>query len=512
MHEEYSRGIPIGRIGRPDEIAVGGRAFGPQGPRRVRRPDDPGQRRVDDGAGHERAAESVAGRRYASCPDMPGLTTFARLPRIEDVDGCDVAVVGIPFDTGVSYRPGARFGPAHIRQCSRVLRPYNPRWRCRRSPASRWSTPATSPVPLTTSPPRCGRSKSRRRRLIDSGAKIVTPRRRPHHRLPPAARTSPPLRTGGVGALRRSPRHVGHVFRRTADPRHPVSARRGGGPVRRRPQRTRRHSRGAVHAGRSRRRMRNWDSPIVHCSAFETRTVADVVEQLRTTIGDHPLYVSIDIDVLDPAHAPLRAHPRSAACPVANSSRLVRGFEGLNLVGADIVEVAPAYDHAEITGIAAAYLAYEFVSLLAQKCQPMSLPAAPVPWPNGARCAASFSFDVDAESAMLGRLHQARQPDVGDQSPGLRAPYRYPAAAGNPCRTRCHVHLLRAGLHRGALPRRDQGDRRRRTRDRASRLPPRTHVRSDGERRSRRSSTAAWKHSTPSRACGPPAIARRCGS
>ena len=56
-------------------------------------------------------------------PRYAGLTTFARLPRIEDVAGCDVAVVGIPFDTGVSYRPGARFGPAHIRQCSRVLRP-----------------------------------------------------------------------------------------------------------------------------------------------------------------------------------------------------------------------------------------------------------------------------------------------------------------------------------------------------------------------------------------------------
>jgi len=59
-------------------------------------------------------------------PRFAGLTTFARLPRIEDVEGCDVAVVGIPFDTGVSYRPGARFGPSHIRQCSRVLRPYNP--------------------------------------------------------------------------------------------------------------------------------------------------------------------------------------------------------------------------------------------------------------------------------------------------------------------------------------------------------------------------------------------------
>src|SRR4051812_5350296 len=59
-------------------------------------------------------------------PRYAGLSTFARLPRLEDVSGADVAIVGVPFDAGVSYRPGARFGPAHIRQSSRLLRPYNP--------------------------------------------------------------------------------------------------------------------------------------------------------------------------------------------------------------------------------------------------------------------------------------------------------------------------------------------------------------------------------------------------
>jgi agmatinase len=59
-------------------------------------------------------------------PRYAGLATFARLPRIEDVEHADIAVVGIPFDSGVSYRPGARFGPAHVREASRLLRPYNP--------------------------------------------------------------------------------------------------------------------------------------------------------------------------------------------------------------------------------------------------------------------------------------------------------------------------------------------------------------------------------------------------
>ncbi|MBN9612747.1 MAG: arginase family protein, partial [Actinobacteria bacterium] len=59
-------------------------------------------------------------------PRYAGIATFAKLPRIEDVPAADIAVVGVPFDTGVSFRPGARFGPSHVREASRLLRPYNP--------------------------------------------------------------------------------------------------------------------------------------------------------------------------------------------------------------------------------------------------------------------------------------------------------------------------------------------------------------------------------------------------
>src|SRR5437868_2212350 len=59
-------------------------------------------------------------------PRYGGEATFARLPRLQDVERADVAIIGVPFDSGVSYRPGARFGPSHIRESSRLLRPYNP--------------------------------------------------------------------------------------------------------------------------------------------------------------------------------------------------------------------------------------------------------------------------------------------------------------------------------------------------------------------------------------------------
>src|SRR5699024_3396547 len=59
-------------------------------------------------------------------PRFAGPATFARLPRLDQVPAADVKVIGVPFDTGVSYRPGARFGPTHVRESSRLLRPYNP--------------------------------------------------------------------------------------------------------------------------------------------------------------------------------------------------------------------------------------------------------------------------------------------------------------------------------------------------------------------------------------------------
>ena len=105
----------------------------------------------------------------------------------------------------------------------------------------------------------------------------------------------------------------------------------------------------------------------MHCREFARRPIDDVIEGLRGRIGDAPLYVSIDIDVLDPAHAPATGTPEAGGMTSRELLEIVRGFDGLNLVGADIVEVSPVYDHAEITGVAAANLAYEFVSLFARQ-------------------------------------------------------------------------------------------------------------------------------------------------
>ena len=87
--------------------------------------------------------------------------TFARLPRIDQVPSADVSIVGVPFDSGVSYRPGARFGPGHVRAASKLLRPYNPAWVSSRSPPSRSPTAATSRSIRSTSTTRSPRSTRR---------------------------------------------------------------------------------------------------------------------------------------------------------------------------------------------------------------------------------------------------------------------------------------------------------------------------------------------------------------
>lgn len=85
-------------------------------------------------------------------PRYAGPATFARLPRLDEVGGkADVAVVGVPFDSGVSYRPGARFGGNAIREASRLLRPYNPAQDASPSPSRRSPTPVTSPRTPSTS-------------------------------------------------------------------------------------------------------------------------------------------------------------------------------------------------------------------------------------------------------------------------------------------------------------------------------------------------------------------------
>jgi agmatinase len=297
-------------------------------------------------------------------PRYAGEATFARLPRLDEVSQADVAILGVPFDSGVSYRPGARFGPSHIRESSRLLRPYNPALQ----------------VPVFAS-----------QQVADAGDLAVNPfniddaigaiERSAHALL---ERTRFVLTLGGDHTVALP------MLRAVSAVHGPVAvvhfdahldtwdtyfgaAYTHGTPFRRAAEEGLLDRTGCLHVGTRGPLYTDADLDqdselgfqVIPAPDVEQLGVPGMVERIAQRVGDRPVYVSIDIDVLDPAHAPGTGTPEAGGLTSRELLAALRSFARLNLVGADIVEVAPAYDHAQITGIAAAHVGYELLSALA---------------------------------------------------------------------------------------------------------------------------------------------------
>ena len=116
---------------------------------------------------------------------------------------------------------------------------------------------------------------------------------------------------------------------------------------------------------------------VVRADDYGVDPVSSIVDRMRRRLEDAPVYVSVDIDVLDPAHAPGTGTPEAGGLSSRELLTTLRGLVGTRVVGADLVEVAPAYDHAEITGLAAAQLGYELLSLWAADAGGHSEPSGP---------------------------------------------------------------------------------------------------------------------------------------
>ena len=104
----------------------------------------------------------------------------------------------------------------------------------------------------------------------------------------------------------------------------------------------------------------------VACTDYDRLGLDGVITAMRERLGDGPVYVSVDIDVVDPGMAPGTGTPEAGGLTSRELLATLRGLQGLHVVSADIVEVAPAYDHAEVTGIAAAHVGYELLSVMAR--------------------------------------------------------------------------------------------------------------------------------------------------
>ena len=297
-------------------------------------------------------------------PRFAGHSTFARLPRLEDVDDYHVAVVGVPFDSGVTYRPGARFGPSYIRQGSRLLRPYNPALAV--SPFAGVQVVdagdiAANPFSIEDA---LGQIEAGVRELSAGGRNVVI-LGGDHTIALPALRALKDQH--GPIALVHFDAHLdtwdtyfdapythGTPFRRAWEEGLLDAARTMHIGIR-----------GSLYSEKDLADDAAMGFSIVHARDMDRLGADRVVEMVRERVGDAPVYLSIDIDVLDPGFAPGTGTPEAGGLTSRELLAIVRGFAGANVVGGDIVEVAPPYDHAEITAIAAANLAYEYCSVFA---------------------------------------------------------------------------------------------------------------------------------------------------
>ncbi|WP_377268962.1 agmatinase [Peterkaempfera sp. SMS 1(5)a] len=302
-------------------------------------------------------------------PRFAGPATFARLPRLDQVESCDVAVVGVPFDTGVSYRPGARFGPSAVREASRLLRPYHPGLDV--SPFETLQVAdagdiACNPFHIDEAVETIEQAAGD---LQDDGATLVTIGG-DHTIALPLLRAA--ARRHGPVALLHFDAHLdtwdtyfgaeythGTPFRRAVE--EGILDTEAVSHV---------GTRGPLYGKKDLEDDKRLGFGIVTSSDVMRRGVDEVVDALRQRIGDRPLYISIDIDVLDPAHAPGTGTPEAGGLTSRELLEILRGLAGTRLIGADVVEVAPAYDHAEITSVAASHVAYDLVSLLALNRKP----------------------------------------------------------------------------------------------------------------------------------------------
>ena len=299
-------------------------------------------------------------------PRFAGPSTFARLPELRDVSRCDIAILGIPFDAGTSYRPGARFGPQSIRQASRHLRTqYHPSYDTEpfvEQQVADAGDISCNPFNIEEAVGQIQMAATEMLGKVDSiislggDHTIALPLLRAvNHFHGPVALVHFDAHLDTWDTYFGAPYTHGTPFRRAAEEKLFLD-----------------HA--SMHVGirgplYSRDDLDNDEElgfKVGHCDEFQKEGLDHVASRIKERVGDNPMYLSIDIDVLDPAHAPGTGTPEIAGISSRELLGVLREFDGLNIISADVVEVSPAYDHAELTSLAAATIVYEIINLLAR--------------------------------------------------------------------------------------------------------------------------------------------------
>jgi agmatinase len=297
-------------------------------------------------------------------PRFSGVRTFMRLPNVQDLENADAAIVGAPFDTGGTFRVGARFGPESIRSISHLLRRYNPGLGV--GIFDHVSVIDYGDVPVVPG-------------YIEESYKRIAERLEPIHRAGVVpivlggdhSIALPELRAAAAvyGALALvqfdshpdtwdayfGQRHThGTPFRRAVeegllDPSRSIQV----------------GMRGSIYDEGDWNDAREMGFDLVPTDEVRQLGIPAVIERIRERVGDAKAYVSFDVDFVDPAFAPGTGTPEIGGFTSREAQEFVRGLAGLEIVGCDVVEVLPPYDPAQVTALLAANVAHEFLSVFA---------------------------------------------------------------------------------------------------------------------------------------------------
>ena len=296
-------------------------------------------------------------------PRFAGPTTMMRLPARDSAEGLDACFVGVPFDIGTSNRSGTRFGPRQIRSESVLLRPYN--MGTRAAPFDALAVAdigdvATNPYNLLDSV----------RRIEEAYDAIL-------------AHGCRPLTLGGdhtialpiLRALRRKHGPIGlvHVDAHADINDHMFGEKIAHGtPFRRAVEEGLLDCKRVVQIGLrgSGYAAEDFDWPraqgfrVVQAEECWNRSLDPLMEEVRAQVGGGPVYITFDIDGLDPSVAPGTGTPEMGGLTGAQGLQVVRGCRGLDVVGADLVEVSPPYDPSGNTALIGANLLFEMLCVL----------------------------------------------------------------------------------------------------------------------------------------------------
>ncbi len=293
-------------------------------------------------------------------PEMTygGALSFLRRPYCRDLDGIDVAVMGIPFDNAVTFRPGCRLGPQAIRAASVQLAELH---------AFPWGFDPFETLSV-----------------VDFGDVYLDPHH-PESVAPAIEAQAADIIAGGTKLLSLGGDHsVAYPLLKAHAERHgPVSLIQfdahcdtwedDGTCTNHGTMFARAVAEGIVDVKRSTQvGLRTFNatdagfeilsSPWIHRNGIDA-----AIDVARARAGDAPVYLSLDVDGMDPAFAPGTGTPVPGGLASWQALEFVRGLTPLNLIGMDVVEVSPPFDHAEITALAAAHLAHDWLCVLAEK-------------------------------------------------------------------------------------------------------------------------------------------------